>query len=204
MKDQSYRSTRISSNSKSTRKLWKDLHVLVLKSDDESSPTCEDSKKASDFIDFFVDTIEQIKVTTVVHRWSRRFYYRNFPTNHDTAIGKFNCWCSTQIMFTGSCANIACKTLFVVAYAVSVQALQSFSLWELNTDIKESRHCHATAWEQGVADRKNYRTMSNLTVVAKLLERVVCNQRPTFWKQIMLFRLHRVHRGGSSRRRVPC
>ena len=64
MTDRSYWSTRISSNSMSSRKLRKYLDVLMHKSDDELSLTCEDSKQASDFMEFFVDKIEHIKGTT--------------------------------------------------------------------------------------------------------------------------------------------
>ena len=152
MKDQSYWSTRISSNSKLSRKLWKDFDVLMLQRDDELSPTCEDFKQASNFMDFFVDKIEQIKVTTsgapppvfTDHVGSIMETFQQTTTVY-RAISEFNSRCSKQTLYTGSCANIACKTLFIVACAVSVQGLQSFSLGELPTDITERHHCHATA-----------------------------------------------------------
>ena len=46
-------------------KLWKDLEMLMSKSDDAPSPTSDDAKQAADFfMEFFVDKIEQIRETT--------------------------------------------------------------------------------------------------------------------------------------------
>ena len=64
MKDQSYWLTRISSNSSSYRKLCKDLDILMRKSDDSSSPTSDDAKQATDFMEFSMDKIDLIRETT--------------------------------------------------------------------------------------------------------------------------------------------
>ena len=53
-------------------------------------------------------------------------------------------------------------------------------------------------------DRKNYRPVSNLTFISKLLERVVCSQMSNFLEETMLFRPHRAHTGGIIPRKVPC
>ena len=63
-KDQSYWLIRISSNSSSYRKLWKDLDILMRKSDYSSCPTSDDAKQATDFLEFFVEKIDLIRETT--------------------------------------------------------------------------------------------------------------------------------------------
>ena len=54
MMDHSYWLTRISSKSKSSRNMWKDLDVLMYKSDDVSSSTSDDDKQPSDSMEFLL------------------------------------------------------------------------------------------------------------------------------------------------------
>ena len=53
-------------------------------------------------------------------------------------------------------------------------------------------------------DRKNYRPVSNLTFISKLLERVVCSQMSNFLEENDALCPHRAHTRGIIPRKVPC
>ena len=181
------------------------------KSDDSSSPTSDDARHATDFMEFFVDKIDLIRETTNSVPPPIFTYYVG-PTMETFEP-------TTQEQLTKMIAAAPNKHCVLDPAPTSLvkncsSLLAPFLSKLFNRSLSESYV--ATSQKAAIItpllmkmgldknDRKNYRPVSNLTFIPKLVERVVCSQMLTSWKTMMLFRLHRAHTGGIISRKVPC
>ena len=187
LKEQSYWLNRISSNAASSWKLWNDLDILMRKSDDDSTPSNDDARLAYNFSAFFEDKITKIRIemntappvdfTTCTGSTFSSFRQLSIQDVEDLIANALNKHCALNPMLTSVVKK--CSSLL----APYIQIVFNRSIVESYVPASQKAALFKPLLKRRSIDKedtKNYRPVSNLTFLSKLLERAVCEQLTEF------------------------
>jgi len=184
MKEHTYWSARIVSNSADPKQLWRDLDDLMKRSDEEPVTSTEEAKlKADNFSDFFTKKVDNIYSETAdgglpVYEQYMGKQFQNFIPTSIVEISRLiaiasNKSCSLDPVPTSIIKN--CSDL--VSPYIEILFNRSLSESYIPADQKLAYVTpHLKKSGLDCTDNNNYRPVSNLSFISKLLEKIVASQ----------------------------
>ena len=172
---------RRASNLSSSRKLWQDLNLLMRKSDDSHSPSLSDASQAESFSKYFVDKVGQIRRAIddvpdpdyILHSGSSINAFKHITTKEveDLITASPNNCCLLDPVPTSLVKNCASLLAPYVSHLFNRSLAEGYIPASQKIAVVKPQ-----LKKRGldIGDRKNFRPVSNLMFISKLLERIVC------------------------------
>ena len=193
-KEHLYWSAQIASNLWSPKRLWRDLDLLMRKSDDVASTSSADVQEAESFAHFFYNKVCQIQ------KLSEDALAGQFDDQTEFTLLNFQQIMPEQVIHLITAApNKSCVLDPAPIFVVKEMCLAGFTIYitHFNQSISESylppsqKAAIVTPITKkrdlDKADLKNFRIVSNLTLLSKLLERDISRQLTDFLATNNLF-----------------
>jgi hypothetical protein len=191
-KERLYWLTRINANSSNARRLWRDLDDLMRRDDDGSSSTAsctpeEASRKADDFLKFFENKVDAVRIETegasppVFQSTDGTKFTRFQHTTPDQIIQLVNKSQNKHCSLDPVPTNVVKNCIDLLAPFICVLFNRSLDEGYLPQSQKVANiipHLKKRGLDE--ADHKSYRPVSNLSFISKLLERIIAQQLNDF------------------------
>jgi len=197
-KERDYWLIRINQNADSPKGLWRDLETLLRRNDETPVlPRPEATKKAEEFINFFDQKVSMIRDATATTKQPSYL-----PQCSDESLSVFAAITPDQIVkLVSSCSNKCCgldpiptnllkNCIDLLAPFISKVFARSLSEGHVPLSQKVAIiRPHLKKRGLDATDCKNFRPVSNLSFLSKLLEKIVANQVNDFLQRCKAYPL---------------